>query len=800
LQKLLFFSLLLGFPLALPAQERCTYFLDVRVFAAADQNALQGAEVIVKETGLVVASDQQGRARLGSLCGGTYTITVRFVGFVPQAKVITVPGPELRVDLDEERQLLSEVIVQEHAPTLGPAQTVTVLGTQELAQALGKPLGEVLKDLPGVSAIQSGPAIFKPVIHGVHSQRILILNNGVRQEGQQWGAEHAPEIDPFIASNVMVIKDAGAIKYGTDALGGVIIVTPADLPDRPEFGGKFHLLGASNGRSGTVSGLLEGGIAKGWGWRAHGTLRRAGDFHAPDYVLSNTGFREGSFSLAVGQHREHAGLDIFFSHFQTTIGVLRGSAVGSARDLANALDREPPAFTQPFSYTIQQPRQEVSHSLLKATTHWERGVHNVRIQYGLQYNKRLEFDVRRGTLREIPALGFQLFTHTLDVEWEQQRTSNRSRSWGLNGMLQDNNKIDGTQTIPFIPNYTNVSGGLFAVEKWAYGRWQWDAGLRYDWRAYRIVGFDFANRIFRASNTFHNVSGTLGAHYQITKHQSLATTLGTTWRPPNVAELYSLGTHQSAAAIEYGLLLDEQTTEVRPLSDTQFANEQAVKWVGSYSARTDRMQWDVSAYANYIFNYIYLRPTGVTESLRGVFPYFRYTQTNALFVGLDGNHTYQFNRHWSARTRISVLRASDARANDFLIFIPPNRVEVALRYEKPVWGTWTNFYVEAKPRYVFRQTRAPRVVSVGEIIDAKDAGVDLFATDNRIFDFQGAPPAYFWMGGAIGVSRTVNESRLDFRLSVENALNRAYREYTNRMRYFADEIGRNVSFSASLAF
>lgn len=34
-----------------------------------------------------------------------------------------------------------------------------------------------------------------PVIHGLHSNRILILNNEVRQEGQQWGADHAPEID-----------------------------------------------------------------------------------------------------------------------------------------------------------------------------------------------------------------------------------------------------------------------------------------------------------------------------------------------------------------------------------------------------------------------------------------------------------------------------------------------------------------------------------------------------------------------------------------------------------------------------
>jgi iron complex outermembrane receptor protein len=267
-----------------------------------------------------------------------------------------------------------------------------------------------------------------------------------------------------------------------------------------------------------------------------------------------------------------------------------------------------------------------------------------------------------------------------------------------------------------------------------------------------------------------------------------------------VAELYSLGTHQSAAAIEYGLLLDEQTTQVRTLSDKHAANEQALKWVGTYTMRSAQSQFELSVYANYIQNYIYLRPTGITESLRGVFPYFRYTQTNALFLGVDGNYFYQFNSSWSARTRVSLLRASDVRANDFLIFIPPNRLELTLRYEKPTWGTWTNFYAEVMPRYVMRQVRAPRVVTVGEILDAKEAGIDLFATDNRIFDFLAAPPAYFWLAGAVGISKPIKTSRLDLRLSVENALNLSFREYTNRMRYFADEIGRNVSFSASWAF
>ncbi len=75
-----------------------------------------------------------------------------------------------------------------------------------LFQTSGQTLGEALKSVPGLNSIQTGPSISKPVIHGLHSNRVLILNNGVRQEGQQWGTEHAPEIDPFIANKITIIK------------------------------------------------------------------------------------------------------------------------------------------------------------------------------------------------------------------------------------------------------------------------------------------------------------------------------------------------------------------------------------------------------------------------------------------------------------------------------------------------------------------------------------------------------------------------------------------------------------------
>jgi iron complex outermembrane receptor protein len=767
------------------------------------KNPLPGATIFIKEHNIGKVTDHNGVYTFADLCEGSYSFEIKFLGYETQVINLTLRKSEyIETTLITEDRMLTEIVISDHRDPVGKASNYGALSGKALEEVRGRSLGESLQSITGVNTIQSGPAIFKPVIHGVHSQRILILNNGIRLEGQQWGAEHAPEIDPFIASNIVVIKDAGAIKYGTDALGGVVIVTPAELPTDQQIGGQFHLVGASNGRSGTASGMLEGGIGKhkGWGWRVQGTAKKSGDLHTPDYNLSNTGFRELNYSASTGYHKEGKGLEVFYSHFNATIGILRGSVVSSTEDLAVALEREPPQNTQPFTYQINPPRQEVKHDLIKLTGHLRKGDNLFNLQYGLQINNRTEFDLRRGSLNEVPALGYKLYTHTVDAEWERTISKAHTRSLGLNGMMQDNNKMDGTQTLPFIPNFNNSSAGLFWIEKLSKAKWDWEMGARYDLRYYSVVGFDFRNQLYRSKFNFNNVSATLAGTLKLNSISSFTSSLGSAWRPPNVAELYSLGTHQSAAAIEFGLLLDETTNQVRSPDAVDFNAEQAIKWVNTYRTQKGKWSAEVSGYLNYIFNYIYLKPRGVTENTRGIFPYFRYTQTDASFLGADFSMSYLISKKVKLNTKISLLRAKDETNDDYLIFIPSNRYEISARYDVPNIQSWANPFVEIKMKYVAKQHRAPRLVSIRDIIQAKEQGIDLFENDNRNFDFVDAPDGYFLTSFSTGISKPIQNSKLDLRISVENMTNTAYREYSNRMRYYADDIGRNLSIALKYSF
>ena len=109
-------------------------------------------------------------------------------------------------------------------------------------------LGDAIKEIPGVSSINTGNTIVKPVINGLHSSRVLIMTNNVRLQDQEWGIEHAPNIDINSAGSVSLIKGANALEYGGDAIGGVIIVNPIRIFAKDSLFGKTIINGQSNSK------------------------------------------------------------------------------------------------------------------------------------------------------------------------------------------------------------------------------------------------------------------------------------------------------------------------------------------------------------------------------------------------------------------------------------------------------------------------------------------------------------------------------------------------------------------------
>jgi iron complex outermembrane recepter protein len=762
---------------------------------------LAGATVFLNELNRGVITDENGKYQLTEICPGDYTLICQYIGYQRLSKKIIITQSQTLsdIELDDEALHLAEVAIAGDKIYPESSSTTQSLKGLDLEKTRGKTLGESLQAIAGVNVLQTGPTVAKPVIHGLHSNRVLILNNGIRQEGQQWGSEHTPEIDPFVATQLTVVKGAAAIRYGTEAIGGVVLVEPAALPTEAKLGAEINTIGMSNGRGGIVSGQLEGGLSKikGLGWRVQGTYKRLGDFESPNYMLSNTAVKELNFSTALGFKREKWGTELFFSRFNTTLGILRSAHTGSLTDLQNALDSPIPLFVQDFTYEIDNPKQQITHNLLKLSGFWQVSDNQqVKYQYGYQMNRRMEYDRRRGGRSETPTMDLTLHTHTLDITYNHPAWGNWRGEWGINGLMQNNLYNAETGVRPLVPQYQNIGLGAFWLEKWTKNRIELDLGVRYDYRFLESKGFD-RNQILQVNRfDFHNLTASVGMVYNLDPHASFRTQLASAWRPPNAAELFSDGLHHGAGGIERGLI-------TQGLSPESIRSEQGYKWVNTLNINrlvhnpNRGWQLELTAYYQRIQNYIFLEPRQIDATIRGVFGSFNYNFTNAQFWGIDLWAQKHFSQALYFEAKGAFLSAKDLTRDSYFIFIPANRLEYGLGYEIKKGKGWEDLYLSLKVVHSFRQFRAPQVFTVRQINEANENDEPL---PNQAFDFVAAPAGYTLVNWESGISFPMAKHKLGIALIISNLLNVAYRDYMNRFRYFADEVGRNFTLRLKYSF
>jgi len=755
---------------------------------------LIGGSVFALEAKKAVAANAEGEYQITGLCPGRYTVVCSYVGHLADTSIILLEAAPvtLHFHLKEDETQLSTVIIQVKTPLSTSTQAVGTLQGSTLQRTRGKSLGESLREITGVNVLQTGPSVVKPVIQGLHSNRILILNNGIRQEGQQWGSEHAPEIDPFVATRLSVIKGATAVRYGADAIGGVVLVEPPVLKKEAGMQGELNLVGITNGIGGIVSGTLEGGSGKwkGLGWRLQGTYKRLGDAHAARYNLTNTALRELNFSGALGYHREHFGLEAFYSRFSTGLAILQSAHTGSLDDLEKAINSQVPLITSDFKYAVDYPRQQVSHDLIKLNTYYRfPDAGRISLQYGGQFNSRQEYDRRRGSRSDKPQQYMQLITHTLDAVLEDRERNSWHGSAGLNASLQDNFNDPITEITPLIPQYMNTGLGIFLIERWVKPRLELELGARYDYRFLDVKIYDSKQNLLNPQYTFHNTSGTLGLLYRLSSGTTFRSNLGTAWRPPNAAELFSDGLHHGTATIEQG--------------NAGLQTEKAYKWISTltHTNRKEKeskgLELEVSAYHNYIQNYIYLEPRDAELTIRGAFPVFRYNQTHATFTGFDALLQWYFAKNLSLRSKVSVVSAWDVSQETYLIFVPANRYENTFTYQVAKAGKLNDLFISFNVVNVSRQSRAPQVFTISQLRAALDSPDDNLTIPSQTFDFVEPPAGYALLNLELGVTLP---HQLQLNLGVNNLLNTAYRDYMNRFRYYADDIGRNVTFKIRYTF
>ena len=738
-----------------------------------DTQQLPLAGAVVHFMGKHYLTDSDGKVTIEKTPKGSYPIKITYLGYHDYEATLTLPiAQPYKVVMKETVSQLDAVTVVGHNTSVIECRLpyrIQVIKQDGFLKHSGEELSKILTQVAGVSMIQTGGTIAKPVIHGLHGNRILILNNEVRQEGQQWGVDHAPEIDPMVADQISVVKGAEAVRYGSDALGGVILISPNKLPYGDGLHGKLLPSFASNGRKTALTASVEGSVPKlhSWAWRVQGTLKRSGDLSTANYLLNNTAAREANFSVATGVQKNKGTAEVFYSRYENESSVFSGSHIGNLDDLLGRFEIGRPLTTYRFSYTINAPKQKVVHHLLKAKAFYHLPFGGkLTAQYAFQKDIRQEFSLRRMDRTRIPALNMELTTHTLDVDWEHSYHYHWETMIGGSFSKQDNYNQPGTGVVPVIPNFASLSYGIFGIQRYSYMNWQAQAGLRYDYKYLNADGYDMYSQRYGGEHQFHNLTYSVGASHHLSSWIDVGSYIGLAWRAPHVNELYSSGLHHGAGTYDLG--------------DETLQSETGLKWLTSFTFNNRKIRVNVDMYLQWIQNYIYDYPTGETRTLfSGVYPIFQYVQADAFFRGVDLDaklpllkwHSLS-DQELNYELKGSVVFANEMQTKRYFPFIPAPRINQQLKWDvERNRGLVRNFAVGIGYTFVAQQTRF-------------EPAQELVPT---------TPDAYHLFEANIGTTLKIGEQQtLGIRLSAENLLNTEYKEYTNRFRYYAHDLGRNV--------
>jgi len=757
---------------------QCTLIFSGKVIDADTRLPLSGAMVQIPALKISKSTDKEGNFTIAGICAGNYDVYITHISCSPVSEHLHFKDDvKHNFFLPHASNELADVTVRGTIVTKGAAIVQDIKG-KDLEALRGLSLGESLQKVTGVSVLQTGSNIYKPVIHGLHSNRVLILNNGIRQEGQQWGSEHAPEIDPFVANRLSVIKGASTIRYGGDAIGGVVLVEPKLLRSVPGTSGEINIVAFSNNRQGTISGIFEGNSRKNnaFSWRLQGTAKRGGNARTPNYWLANSGNEEFNGSAAMGWRSATNGIDFFYSIFNTRLAIFSGSHIGNVTDLMQAIgSKEPPDYirNRGFTYLIDRPYQQVQHHLFKAKVFRNTGeTGKLNLVLSFQHNWRREYDVRRfQSSANVPQLDLKMTTAAADLVWDHFNTGHFRGTVGLTGSYQ----LNSYEYRLFIPNYEALNLGAFIVEKWNHKKWLIEGGLRFDHRSISNTSSNLG--IQYPDRSFNNVSGNTGISYQAAEGLQFTLNGSTALRAPQVNELYSDGLHHGAARIEKG--------------DANLVPERANSVL--FNAVYNRGRWHIDAgvYLKRITNFIYLFPIYPPElTIRGAFPTFRYGQAPVNMHGYDFSIAYSISSHFQLEAKSSLVRAKNRQTKEWMIQMPADRYETALQYSLGDLKKWKESYIKLSMQYVGRQTRVP---STGNIPVQQPGGGTMMGSD-----YLEPPPAYTLFGLEAGTFLQGKHQRIHFTVTVSNLFHKVYREYMNAFRYFSDEMGRNIGLKIKI--
>ncbi len=755
------------------------------------QEPLPGAYLLLLPDSLTQVADTDGQFSFAGLANGNYQVEVSFLSYGLQRTKVAVKNGRaktIRFILEPEGLLLETLeVTEEHAKQEETLHSEH-LDLEFFEDNVQGTFAKSIEKLPGISAINVGVGIAKPVIRGLSANRIIVNHQGIKQESQQWGSDHGLEIDQFDVERVEIIKGPGSLQYGSDGLGGVINIRPGKVLPKNSIDGSVLGVYKSNNQHWGGSARLGLNLNNIF-FTARYSHQDFADYRVPaeeftynSFVLpienerlKNTAGRESNLTFAGGMSRNWGITRVLFSRYSLNAGLFSG-AVGIPRsyrldDDGNRRD-------------IDVPSQEVEHYRASINQTFFFGEDHLRIDAGFQRNLRQEFSVPE--FHSIPsslidpndqlALQFELETYSIAVHYEHRINPTLKSVQGFNGQWQRNLR-EGFEFL--LPDFKTFRGGAFSLwEKQVRDHWMINGGLRLDYAEnqtsfYRQLVWDSNENVTDSlvapvtDDNYFNWSASIGTNLTLQDGKWVfKANLGKSFRVPYPAETVSNGIHHGTFRHEVG--------------SPDLSSEQGYQLDLSMDGRWEKFEASLATYFNYFDNYIYLGPTFPARfsPLPEAGQIFQYRQDDAIYTGFELYWKWDFLSFLSVEQAVDFVQSYNPQTQLALPFTPQPAIRTDLRWTF-AQGDWLqDAHLELGHQYHFAASGSLRV-------------------DRS----ENSTPAYQLWELGLGADLFLGKQALNLSFQVQNLFDTFYLAHLSRYRLInVPEQGRNLVMTLKVPF
>ena len=528
-------------------------------------------------------------------------------------------------------------------------------------------ISKSISRLPGVSIITTGPNIAKPSVRGLSFNRVLVYNQGVRLENQQWGEEHGIGISSSGAESVEVVKGPLYVLYGSDAMGGVIYVEPENYSSTDGFSVDYTGIYNSN-YNGFNNNLGLSGKSGKFSYLLRADLVDNDNFSTPDHEIENTWFEQNEIKAGVSYESEKFTSDLRYSRTDSDIGIphMDEGHDDHGHDDHDDHDEEGHDDHGHDDHDEEAHYQELKHTTLTWKNTFDLGNnHILDVTLGQQFNERKEFggheeeghddheeeghdddhddhDGHEGHEEGEAELDMELLTNTLDIKLVMPQNEDFNLIIGSN-ILSQENKNFGHEIL--VPDSEMNDFGLFGLAEFTMDNSsQLLAGVRYDSRSISSGTI---------SNDFSNFNGSIGLKKDFS-NSTLRFNISSGFRAPNLIELFADGVHHGSFQYKKG--------------NSNLVAEKSIQTDLSLQINNQNSLVSFDLFFNEIADYIYLAPSNGFED---GFRVYDYLQQDATLYGGEIHLNKETGISWlSYYTSLEFIYA-ETTDGEALPFISP---------------------------------------------------------------------------------------------------------------------------------